>query len=91
MATGLTQELWPSVWGAGVEGACWRSERQGSFFVVGQILGFQNSPQSQSTGVSVCTLAGGCGALSNGLRELPAQMTFASLAYDDRSRSLFVM
>ncbi len=46
-ASGATVPLWPGVWGAGVEGACWRNERMGTFFVVGQILGFQNSPQSR--------------------------------------------
>ena len=47
VASGATVPLWPGVWGPGVEGACWRNERTGTFFVVGQILGFQNSPQSR--------------------------------------------
>jgi hypothetical protein len=90
MSTGADVPLWPSVWGAGVEGACWRNEKLGSFFVAGQILGFQNVPQSKSTGVSVCSLATGCGSVSNGLSEVPDQLKFASMAFDTRSRTLFV-
>lgn len=82
----------PSVWGAGAEAACWRDESRASFFVVGQLMGLQSSPQSLSSsmGISLCSPAG-CGSLSNGLRELPQAMQYVSMAYDSRGRTLFVV
>ncbi len=89
--TGEPVFTWPGVWGAGIEGACWRDEKRGTFFVVGQVVGFQNSPQSGVMGVCSCSMETGCGPLSNGLRELPTQAVFSSVVYDDRAKTLYVM
>ena len=92
IATGSIQPLdGPSVWGSGVEAACWRSEVSGRFFVVGQINGFDTAPQSRLQGVAACSVSNGCGAVTLGLSQMPQSLRFASISYQARTDTLYVM
>lgn len=87
----LLPPVWPSVFGAGIEAACWRSVEQGSFFVVGQLLGLQSSPESRLNGVATCSITGGCTSISLGLPDLPISQFIASILWVSRVRTLYVL